>query len=313
MARLNVRRSAFTLIELLVVIAIIAILIGLLLPAVQKVRAAAARASCTNNLKQLGVACHSFHDVQQRLPATYHDGQYNTGSRGWSWLAHTLPYIEQDALYQAAGIANGAAALQMNGSVNGRPVRQIVIQTFRCPSDSAQKISNSVANGFNNSAVTSYKGCSGANWAWGGVNISIGGSNHGLNRGSGIFDRRMIEVNGTINGDTNEVTLLQIEDGTSNTFMIGESSNRISNHCGFWGHFNHTTSTCAQPLNFRQSNGNIWGRGDWGRNYSFHSYHEGGANFCMADGSVTFVSDTIDINTYRGLATMANREVVSLQ
>jgi prepilin-type N-terminal cleavage/methylation domain-containing protein len=315
-------RSAFTLVELLVVIAIIGILVALLLPAIQAAREAARRTQCTNNLKQLALACHNHHDTHGELPYSTYDGQYNTNSRGYSWIAHILPHIEQQALYDGIKVADCDKlvsynnALRMNDQLEGTRVRQIFLEAVRCPSDIVEEISPGVANGFNangGSVATSYKGVSGCNWAWGGFNISQpGGSNHGLDRGNGIFDRLMLYPQNPSHGSTNTTKLAKILDGTSSTLMIGESSNEISSHTGCWTHFNHTTATCAIPFNYRQPNGNWWGVNDWGRNYSFHSYHPGGGMFALADGAVTFISEDIDLTLYRALATRNGREAVDV-
>ena len=107
-------RSGFTLIELLVVIAIIAILIGLLLPAVQKVRQAAARAQCENNLKQLALAVHNYAGSGKFFPSNGPDQTYSPSGRNWSWLARILPYIEQDNLFKQCNIPNNT--LQQSGA-----------------------------------------------------------------------------------------------------------------------------------------------------------------------------------------------------
>src|SRR5438874_154357 len=135
-------RSAFTLIELLVVIAIIAILIGLLVPAVQKVREAAARAQCENNFKQIILATHGYHDTYKFFPGNSQDEggwdwNYQKNRKSWSWLARALPYVEQGPLYRQAGVETNTFLQSQALLTTGVPI-------FFCPSDNSQSLSPSL-------------------------------------------------------------------------------------------------------------------------------------------------------------------------
>src|SRR5262245_19265608 len=194
------RRRGFTLIELLVVIAIIAILVGLLLPAVQKVREAAQRLSCQNNLKQLGLACHSFHDAHQRFPVAVDRGGLSPAGSWMGWIGQILPYIEQGAVYEQLLVSQNNARVY--------PIPSVV-----CPSH--PKGLDPVMNG---GAVYSY--CSDYSAITG---LDRWGKGYAGNPAAPVG---AYPAEGIISGRTDlrviYVTAAAVTDGLSNTLLIGE-------------------------------------------------------------------------------------------
>jgi prepilin-type N-terminal cleavage/methylation domain-containing protein/prepilin-type processing-associated H-X9-DG protein len=286
-------RRAFTLIELLVVIAIIAILIGLLLPAVQKVREAAARMKCTTNMKQLVIGLHSYHDVNGGFPPGKQDKP-----KTHTWTPYVLPYIEQGNLFKRYNL-NKNWNVSPN-DVNNTGVIQTKIATFLCPSapDSGGRL------GTNHREVIDYSP----------VN-QLNRSNPALvnpPKSDGTFIG--------ILGHNVQRKMTDVLDGTSNTILLAEDAGRVhlfvmgkqltGSTTGAWGNpgteivingFNPSTMSSPGPCALNCTNNN-----------EVYSFHTSGANVVFADGSVRFARSSININLLVALVTRAGGEVVQI-
>jgi len=305
-------QRGFTLIELLVVIAIIAILIGLLLPAVQKIREAANRMKCSNNLKQLGLACHNYNDTNGTLPPCYYVGPgvawNDPNNVGPPWTVLILPYVEQDNLFRqyANNIQNYQVWALGTGGGNDqgwRGMRSQKIPTYICPSDP--------------NAQTPFAQY-GGNWARG---------NYGANGGPGTDDQEAglqapnygwgpAQGVMTINAG---LTVATIPDGSSNTVMVNEvrAGPDVNDARGTWCFpmvgASHTsgnaigdcytpndTGCCSDDLGTCSDRPDIamgcWA-GGWGQGQA-RSRHSGGVNACLGDGSVRFIRNSISQQTW---------------
>src|SRR5262245_34497837 len=316
------RRRGFTLIELLVVIAIIAVLIGLLLPAVQKVREAAARLSCANNLKQVGLALHGYHDVNGFLPPARLTGpapRFNiTTNADHGYGVFILPYLEQDTLYRQYNFNQDARATPANGSptTTNHLVVTARLKVMECPSTPQPKsFTNQSASGYTNFtfAPGDYGPLSGVRPALAPAFITL------------VNDLRgAIDVFPALHPFTN------ITDGTSNTILLAEDAGRpnvyrvgrldpvasAEPHSGS-GPFANGAGW-ANPLNQwaidgYDFTGTVQGGGcflNCNNDDETFSFHTGGCNFLFCDGSVRFVQQSISTFTMAALVTRAGGEVV---
>jgi prepilin-type N-terminal cleavage/methylation domain-containing protein/prepilin-type processing-associated H-X9-DG protein len=322
------RGRAFTLIELLVVIAIIGVLIGLLLPAVQKVREAANRARCSNNLKQFGLALHSY--------ANTNDGKLPPGGRvrnaDWSqdqgsWLVYTLPYMEQEALYQFY-----APQLQPDGPGGPYSIESIPNWNqqpnpayMRCPSDDHDYTTwpaCSYVGSIGPQCVNSACGFQPYQWSLcssPGPATAPPGVETSIPFGSDGAYSNNANLRGCFSRLGTPVALRDIMDGTSNTILVGEvrpnehdfmaKPSWYGGYTSHWSAFNGGSSHASTlaPINYRTDQQVACGSDpqrswqNWNLSWGFKSRHTGGANFLFGDGSVHFLSEQIDYTTYQYL------------
>jgi prepilin-type N-terminal cleavage/methylation domain-containing protein/prepilin-type processing-associated H-X9-DG protein len=312
------RRGGFTLIELLVVIAIIAILIGLLLPAVQKVREAANRMKCSNNLKQLGLALHTYHDTHSRFPPGA-EGPLTPDFPQYAALkhhglgTHLLPYLEQSAL---------AGQYRWDASWFDPPNQPVVRQQLRvwqCPSAPANRVMDGSVPTAAPPPPDVFNGTAGC-----GDYAGMGVVDPGLVRagviappGGPTDERGHYEGAFPINATR---TLADFADGTSGTILIAECAGRPQLWQG-------RTAVPGRPLSGGPwaSRNLLWCRGaspdgtrffehcavNCTNNREVYAFHAGGANVVFADGHVRFLRETIDIRVFARLVTRAGGEVVS--
>lgn len=286
-------RAAFTLVELLVVIGIIAILMALLIPAVQAAREAANRMSCANNLKQIGLALHAYHDGLRTFPLnTSFGGPLTPEGRTRSWMQGILPFIEQEPLH---------SRISPGPTTNNTGIAATEVPAFYCPSDSHPGMMDNRSDLPTDwvMAVTNYKSCGGSNWAWGVHATGTGAAADGLANGNGFI--------GAGRGRPIVCKTSSITDGLSNTYAVGEILPEYT-RWSWWYHSNSATATCAIPLNFGVE---LNDHDEWENNLGFMSRHWGGGNFLLCDGSVHFQSADIDLQTYRAKATVRGGEITN--
>jgi prepilin-type N-terminal cleavage/methylation domain-containing protein len=294
----RVRRSGFTLVELLVVITIIGILIALLLPAVQAAREAARRTQCGNNLKQIGIALHLYHDLHGRLPSgwrgydTSGKRPYALGEPGWGWAACILPQIEQDAVDRYLVHFEKSIAAPENAQV-----RILPLSLYRCPSDDgygAKKtftwIPDEGGGPTLELAISNYVGVFGTMDAH-----SCGAVPSGQQcQSDGVFFHN------------SAIRFADISDGLSNTFIVGERTTELE--CSTW---------IGAPAGDHCAPGLVVGSASYPPNssqtdiHNFSSHHPAGTQFLLGDGSARLVSQYIHENIYHALCTRAGEENVS--
>jgi prepilin-type N-terminal cleavage/methylation domain-containing protein/prepilin-type processing-associated H-X9-DG protein len=304
---LRLRRAAFTLIELLVVIAIIAVLIGLLLPAIQKVREAANRTQCSNNLKQIGLAIHNYHNAHNTLPPS------RLGSQFASWFVLILPYVEQDNLYNQWDTTR---------TYYVQPTTAITtsVKLFYCPTRRSPSIlstqfevsSTGIPDSQEHPGALGDYACNGGQYANSPI-VDLPSCN-----GAMCLATAQVNGSGQLVSSKPLTSLSSITDGTSNTFLAGEKHvplSKFGQSGPNWG--DGSIYNGDFPRNFCRLGGNPSFNLGQGPNdlvgpwhCKFGSYHPGICQFVFADGHVVSVANSVDMNTLQALAVINDGQVV---
>lgn len=303
-------RTALTLVELLVVIAIVAVLVGLLLPSIQAARETARRISCSNNLKQLGLAAHAHHNSMNWLPPGFqsHALTHVDSATAWSggfgvgWNVFLLPFMEQATVFD--GFMNALRTKnphyvpytpitrgETRWDQGGNQAYKTIINGVMCPSDMLPSLNPNAGKSDDNWPKSNYFAMAGndnlrGNWGTLGYDY----------KGSGMF------------WPNSQVSFAHVRDGLSNTLMFGEQSDKESSSwCGvrFGGYFHAALKSSRNGWEYQI---NAPPTTAWTSRHAIRSNHPAGVAFCLADGSVVFISEMIAASLYEGLGTRAGRE-----
>ncbi len=282
---LSRRLRGFTLVELLVVIAIIGILIALLLPAVQAAREAARRSQCVNNLKQIALAFHNYHDSFKTFPPGYVNDTWSRNNLPrplWAWGALILPFVEQSGIYDTLGVSRRQAAHIPTTDVAIMELLAVRINVYLCPSDIIEDtVGELVFNNDQDGRASGDLKTKTRNSGW------MGKSNYVASESVCCFET-----------SHNAHNMADISDGTANTMLVGERE-QLHNRAGHWPGYGGTTAgtgfRVVVPINFfcEDMKPEECSTGMCGR-YSLTSAHPGGVNVAFADGAVRFLSQTIE-------------------